>query len=448
MDETALVPVHMPQMGESLAEGTVVRWLKQPGDAVARDEPLFEISTDKVDTDVPSPTGGVLHRILVAEGETVGVGVPVALLDSGGAVEPAAAVEPETAPPGSTEPGVHFASAQPAQLVSFRSARDAPPDAVEAGGRPGGGPARDVSPRSYSPAVLAAAREGAVPLATLTTLPGSGRGGRLTKRDVADYLRTRGHPGPGGAVEFPDAPPAEYLYRPSTEDRRERMSVVRRATARHMRWSTRISPQATALSECDVSHAAALLDRASGVPLTYTVLAAQAAVRALAEAPRLNASVLGDELIVKPHVHLGIAVVLADTDELIVPVVRDADELSLEGMAHAIHDLATRARKRRLRPEEVQGGTFTLTNPGAIGGLGGTPILLQPQVAILGLGAVTKRAVVIDDAIAIRPMLPLSLTFDHRAVDGHAAFRYLEAVRRRLEGVGADLDAGKKGGAR
>ena len=429
----------MPQMGESIAEGTVVKWLKTVGDTVARDEPLFEITTDKVDTEVPSPAAGTLKRILVNEGETVDVGTPVAEIEAAAADEngarsetsddvsmPSATAEPE--PEGA---GGHFRAARASQTVSFQRRPEAD---AGVGPRAGAG-------RSYSPAVLDTARQGGLSLGELTGLRGSGRGGRVTKRDVENLLRQRvPSQGPSGVMNEGSSPPDEYLYRPKPDDQRVPMSPVRKRIAHHMSWSTRISPHATAIAECDMAHAAALIERAgerfsstSDAPLTYTVLIAEAAVRALSEFPSLNASVVGDEIVLKPSVHLGVAVALAETDELIVPVIREADGLSRSGFARAIRDLAGRARARRLTPEDVQGGTFTLTNPGIFGGLTGTPILNQPQVAILGLGAVTKRPVVVDDAIEIRPIVLMSLTFDHRAADGMTAFRYLARVRDHLE---------------
>lgn len=408
----------MPQMGESLTEGTVVRWLKQPGDAVERDEPLLEISTDKVDTEVPAPSAGRLERILAPVGARVAVGAPVALLDDGAAAEAGA-------PDAAAVAEGHFKQAQPAQVVSFQKPK---PAAVAAAAAP---------PRSWSPAVLALSRQAGVPLAQLTGLAGSGRGGRVTKGDVERFLAARPE---GPASDAADGTPSEFLYRPQEGDRLVPMSPVRRSIARHMSWSVRISPHATAFAECDMSRILArvasdadrFLERV-GAPLTITVLAARATVAALRDFPSFNASVVGDALALKPRVNLGIAVALADTEELIVPVIRGADELTLEGLARALADLAGRARTRRLEPADVHGGTFTLTNPGAFGGITGTPILSQPQVAILGLGAVTKRAVVVDDAIAIRPTMTLALTFDHRAADGMLAFRYLERLRRELE---------------
>lgn len=459
-----MMQVVMPQMGESLAEGTVVRWLKQPGDTVALDEPLFEITTDKVDTEVPSPVAGVLASILVPEGETVAVGAPVATIEESAdtprsataaaaastaplAPLPQAASEPAKVSEPAEPPAGHFKSSHAPQTVSFRRGAGTPaPSAVA--------PAAN---RSFSPGVLGAARAGGVPLETLTSMRGSGRGGRVTKRDVARFLESGGGRAPGlapvaGLAPTPtgaapaarvdlDAIPPEYRYRPVDGDVVTPMTVVRKRIAHHMAWSTRISPHASAFVECDLTKVVGLVKQAReafaarvGAPLTYTVIAAEAVAQTLREFPSLNASVVEDALVLKPRVHLGIAVALADTDELIVPVIREADGLSIDGLARAIADLAGRARTRRLRPEDVQGGTFTLTNPGMFGGLTGTPILNQPQVGIIGLGSIVKRAVVLDDdSIVPRSMMTVALTFDHRAADGMIAFKFLEKLRVRLE---------------
>ena len=437
----------MPQMGESIAEGTIVNWLKKAGDSVVRDEPLFEITTDKVDTEVPSPAAGILVEILVREGETVGVGTPVAVIAEAG--DDATKRSPTEAPPSKTEvippvektvnePDAHFRATQSPQLVRPRRELK---KTTAAGPEP--------RSRSFSPAVLETARQAGMSLATLTGMRGSGRGGRVTKRDVEEHLRQ--HVPSGGlttsslGADDPSPPPEQYVYQPKPGDERIQMSAVRKKIAHHMSWSTRISPHATAMAECDMSRAAELVDTAGqrfkadvGAPLTYTVLVAQAAVKALGEFRTLNASVVGDELVVKPTVNLGVAVALPDSGELIVPVIREADGLSLAGFARAIKDLATRARSHQLTPQDVQGGTFTLTNPGIFGGLTGTPILNQPEVAILGLGVVNKRPVVVDDAIAIKPIMMMSLTFDHRAADGMIAFRYLACVRQHLETLHLD----------
>jgi pyruvate/2-oxoglutarate dehydrogenase complex dihydrolipoamide acyltransferase (E2) component len=289
----------------------------------------------------------------------------------------------------------------------------------------------------------------------LTSIGGSGRGWRITKGDVRRFLESAVPdtsivsprvPPSGPVARKREGPPPEYLYRPAEGDRVQTMSTVRKRIARHMRWSTRISPHASAQSDVDMSAVSAVMERRAafaahvGAPLTYTVLGAAACVRALRDFPVLNSSVVGDQIAFKPVVNLGIAVALADTDELIVPVVRRADELSLAGLARAIHDLATRARARQLQPHDVQGGTFTLTNPGIFGGITGTPILNQPQVGILSLGAVRKQAVVVDDEIVARPIMAIALTFDHRATDGMVAFRFLARVRELLETLPGDWD--------
>ena len=445
MSQPRVVHVVMPQMGESLSEGTIVKWLKQPGDRVGHDEPLFELSTDKVDTDVPAPAAGVLSSILAGEGQTVAVGVAVAVIETEDAqatatspvVVTAAVQVPQTAA-ATEEPGGHFKSTHAPQLVSFRR-EGGPSTSIPAHGS-----------RSFSPAVLSEAQRGGVPLGQLTTLAGTGRGGRVTKRDVRRFLESGGRDTAASAT-FAErvtrkaaGPPPEYLYRPADGDRVEAMSPVRKRIARHMRWSTRISPHANAQSEVDMSAVNAVMERRDAfaaqfdVPLTYTVFGAAACARALRDFPVLNSSVVGDQIAFKPVVHLGIAVALPDTHDLIVPVVRRADELSLVGLARAIHDLATRARARQLRPEDVQGGTFTLTNPGIFGGITGTPILNQPQVGILSLGAVRKQAVVVGDDIVARPIMALALTFDHRATDGMVAFRFLARVRELLETLPPD----------
>ena len=437
-----MIKVVMPQMGESIAEGTIIKWLKAAGDQVDRDEPLFEITTDKVDTEVPSPASGVLKTILVAEGETVDVGATVAeveVADSDAAVE---AAQSDALPSntshadtdsneGDVNASGHFRNKQPVELVSFKRTQ-----------RTAGVSASSETDRSFSPAVLELARRENVTLETLSDIPGSGRGGRLTKRDVEQYLKNHADDSTGPMISRDSlaSPPAEYIYQPKPEDERVPMTPVRRKIADHMSWSTKISPHATAMSECDMSQVKALIERDGeqfaatvGAPLTYTVLVGEAVVKALGEFPALNASVVGDDIVLKPAVNLSVAVALPDTGELIVPVIHGANVLSRAELATAIKDLAIRARSRQLKPQDVQGGTFTLTNPGVFGGLTGTPIINQPQVAILGLGAVVNRPVVVDDSITIRPIMMLSLAFDHRAVDGMLAFQYLASVKQQLE---------------
>lgn len=437
-----MIKVVMPQMGESIAEGTIIKWLKAAGDQVERDEPLFEITTDKVDTEVPSPASGVLKTILVAEGETVDVGATVAeveVTDSDTTVESAQSdplltniSQTDTdSNEGDVNASAHFRTKQSVQLVSFKRAQ-----------RSAGRSASSETGQSFSPAVLELARRENVTLETLNDIQGSGRGGRLTKRDVEQYLKNHADDSTGPMVSRGSAasPPAEYIYQPKPEDERVPMTPIRLKIAKHMSWSTKISPHATAMNECDMSHVKALIERdgeqfaaTAGAPLTYTVLVGEAVIKALEEFPALNASVVGDDIVLKPAVNLSVAVALPDTGELIVPVIHGANVLSRVELASAIKDLAIRARSRQLKPEDVQGGTFTLTNPGVFGGLTGTPIINQPQVAILGLGAVVNRPVVVDDSITIRPIMMLSLAFDHRAVDGMLAFQYLASVKQQLE---------------
>ena len=432
----------MPQMGESIAEGTIIKWLKAAGDQVERDEPLFEITTDKVDTEVPSPASGMLKTILVAEGETVDVGATVAeveVTDSDTTVESAQSDPLLTntshtdtdSNEGDVNASAHFRTKKPVQLVSFKRTQ-----------RSAGMSTSSETGQSFSPAVLALARRENVTLKTLSDIQGSGHGGRLTKRDVEQYLKNHADDSTGPMVSRGSLanPPAEYIYQPKPEDERVPMTPIRRKIAKHMSWSTKISPHATAMNECDMSHVKALIERdgeqfaaTAGAPLTYTVLVGEAVIKALEEFPALNASVVGDDIVLKPAVNLSVAVALPDTGELIVPVIHGANVLSRVELASAIKDLAIRARSRQLKPEDVQGGTFTLTNPGVFGGLTGTPIINQPQVAILGLGAVVNRPVVVDDSITISPIMMLSLAFDHRAVDGMLAFQYLASVKQQLE---------------
>ena len=429
-----MIEIVMPQMGESIAEGTITKWLKKVGDFVDCDEPLFEITTDKVDTEVPAPAAGTLTEILVKEGETVDIGTPVAVItESGEDVKTVSPGEPDGKK--GDEPDGHFRAAQSSQVISFRRESEKTDE-----------PSVSTTPsHSFSPAVLKTAERCGMSLDTLATLRGSGHGGRVTKRDVEQYIRQQAN-SPLESDNSAGSPPKEYLYQPQDGDERIQMSAVRKKIAHHMSWSTRISPHATAIVECDMSRAAELMETAGqrfeasvGAPLTYTVLVAEAAVKALGEFRALNASVVGDEIVLKPSVNLGIAVALPESGELIVPVIRKAEERSLEGFAKSIKELAVRARSHRLTPEDVQGGTFTLTNPGIFGGLTGTPILNQPEVAILGLGAVIKRPVVVDEAITIRPIMMMSLTFDHRASDGMTAFQFLARVREHLEALPTDF---------
>lgn len=475
--------VVMPQMGESVAEGTITKWFKKPGDPIDRDEPLFEITTDKVDTEVPSPASGVLEQILVQEGETVAVGTVVATV-SDGAGKTAPSETPQTsatppseeAPSGATvaaeapkESGGHFRSSHEPKTFQRRTPSSTTPSPPSQPPAKSGAPEGDRH-HQLSPVVSSLASEHDIPLPELLTIPGSGRGGRITKKDVLGYLERRpAHrpPPPPAAAALPTAapsqptkprppqpapvapsvsaapsgpvtPPARYLYQPEPDDKLVPMSGMRQQIAEHMIWSQQISAQVTSFTECDMYRIVRFRDehrdrfeQTNGVPLTFLPFVADATIHALKEFPIFNASVVGDQIALKKHVHLGIAVALEQG--LIVPVIRNADEMNFTGLARGIHRVAEKARTRGLLPEEVQGGTFTITNPGMFGGLMGTPMISQPQVAILGLGAIQKKPVVVDDAIAIRPIMVLALTFDHRIIDGATGFQFLERIRSQLE---------------
>jgi pyruvate dehydrogenase E2 component (dihydrolipoamide acetyltransferase) len=435
--------VFMPQMGESIAEGTIVRWIKKVGDAVDRDEPLFEISTDKVDAEIPSPAAGVLAEIKVKEGETVAVNSVVATIgEPGAAVAAAGAPEPAKAAPapqadGSPSPASSPASTEPP--APARTAGPAPVAAPAAGTEAStdghGVLSKDEQRRARSsPLVRKIAREHGI---DIRALQGSGIGGRVTKHDILDYIEhgaPPAAPGPGTPEAAAGHVPA---FLPGESVEIVPMSVMRRKIAEHMILSRRTSAHVHSVFEVNFSRVAQLRDdrkgeyERAGVKLTYMSFITKAVVDALRAVPVLNASIDGDTIVYKKDVNIGIAVAL--DWGLIVPVLKNADEKNLLGLSRAIADLAGRARAKQLKPEEVQGGTFTITNPGNFGAQFGLPIISQPQVGILGVGAIEKRAVVIDDAIAIRPMGYLTLGFDHRLVDGAVADQFMAHVKRQLE---------------
>jgi 2-oxoglutarate dehydrogenase E2 component (dihydrolipoamide succinyltransferase) len=429
----------MPQLGESVVEGTVGKWLKQVGDPVQEFEPLLEVVTDKVDTEVPSPLTGVLLEIRAQEGETVKVGEVIAILgEAGEVVEPAPSKEREPA----------------AQVAPPEPQAESPAEAKGPGKRPVG--------RSYlTPVVARIAAEHDV---DLNEVEGTGRHGRITKKDILRYLETReaaprpsappsSAPPPSAPPPVPAPPPPTKTPPPAPEvpgldtgDVEVPLSKMRQAIVRHMRQSKDTAAHVTTFFEVDLSRVVAFrnahkADFASeGIRLTYTPFFLEAIVAGLKAYPMLNAVLAGDKMIYKQAVNIGIAVDLGE-DGLIVPVVKNADEKSLRGLARTVSDLAERARARTLAPDDVQGGTFSLTNHGVIGSLAGTPIIPMPQVGILGVGAIQKRPVVLEtelgDMIAIRPMAYLSLTFDHRAIDGATADRFMVAVKAYLENYGA-----------
>ena len=431
--------VVMPQMGESIAEGTIVRWIKKVGDSVDRDEPLFEISTDKVDAEIPSPSAGVLTEIKVKEGETVPVNSVVATI---GAVGEAAAKPPASSDAGATAPQEGLpqsAVGQPETGPSKKApasdratvSESRPSTAAAPAGQAGQPSREELRRQKSSPLVRRIAKEHDV---DIQQIQGTGISGRVTKGDILGYIES-GAPKQAQARTLPPAGPA---FRPGENVQVVPMSVMRRKIAEHMVLSAHTSPHVYSVYEVNFGRVSAMRDKrkreyeAAGAKLTFTAFIAKVVVDALRQFPIVNASVDGDNIVYKKDINLGIAVALENG--LIVPVIRNADEKNLLGLTRAINDLAVRARSKKLNPDEVQGGTFTITNPGIFGALYGLPLINQPQVAILGVGAIEKRAVVVDDAIGIRPMCHLSLGYDHRLVDGADAGRFLSFIKERLEG--------------
>lgn len=412
------VDVVMPQLGESVAEGTVVKWMKKPGDSIAMDESILEITTDKVDSEIPAPAAGTLVEILTQEGETVAVGTPIARIET----EAGAKAAPSR--PSSRDTSVHDGSDRPGTKVVVYRRKGAVTAKKPTTGK-----------RFYSPLVRSIARTEGISAAELESVAGSGDRGRVTKKDILAFLDAR-----EVATSVSPALAAPAMARPAGPVEEIPMDRMRKAIAEHMIRSVQTSAHVTSISEADVSAIVRFREkykvpfrRQEGISLTYTPFFAKAVVKALKEFPLLNSSLDGDRILLKRAIHLGIAVSLDDGKGLIVPVIRDADEKNFLGLAKTIVDLSNRARIKKLVPDEVQGGTFTITNPGIFGGLIGTPIINQPQVGILGTGAIVKRPVVINDAIAIRSMMYLSLSYDHRIIDGAMGTLYLQRVVQYLE---------------
>src|SRR4051812_19869733 len=440
---TPVMPTNvvMPQMGESVAEGTIVRWIKKVGDAIERDEPLFEISTDKVDAEIPSPAAGRLSEIKVKEGETVPVNSVVAVIggagdavggESGGTVAAtAAAVAPRAEPP--------LPEAAAGQADVDNDDQDSPASGGAAG-------TDDAHRQKSSPLVRRIAREHNVDINLIT---GTGINGRVTKHDILGYIESGGAAAPAAPAPAPapaSRPSPGPAYAPGENVQIVPMSVMRKKIAEHMVLSAHTSPHVYSVYEVNFGRVHALREKrkaefdAAGAKLTYTAFIAKATIDALRQFPIVNASIDGDNIVYKKDINLGIAVAL--DNGLIVPVIRSADEKNLLGLSRAINDLAARARAKKLNPDEVQGGTFTITNPGIFGAVYGLPLINQPQVAILGVGAIEKRAVVVkatdsaghtDDAIAIHPTCHISLGYDHRLIDGADAGRFLTYLKERLE---------------
>jgi pyruvate dehydrogenase E2 component (dihydrolipoamide acetyltransferase) len=422
--------VVMPQMGESIAEGTIVRWIKKEGDQVARDEPLFEISTDKVDAEIPSPAAGIVDEIRVHEGETVPVNSVVAIIRQAdekqskkvagnGTATPSTPAPPAPAPPAPD-------SAAPAPAATTQPV--APPAEVP----PAEGIESRIRQRS-SPLVRKIAKDRNI---DISKIHGTGIAGRVTKRDILDFI-AGSDPTTATAAARP-APPAPSLPQSSgLPGQTQPMSVMRKRIAEHMVLSRRTSAHVHSVFEVNFHRVAQIREARkaeyenAGAKLTYLSFILKAVVEGLKAVPVVNASIDGDNIVYHEDVNIGIAVAL--DWGLIVPVIKKADGSNLLGLSRAVTDLAARARNKQLKPDEVSGGTFTVTNPGVFGALFGMPIINQPQVAILGVGNVEKRPVVIDDAIAIRPMAYLTLGYDHRLIDGAVADQFMSHVKQTLE---------------
>ena len=451
--------VVMPQMGESIFEGTITKWLKKPGDKVERDEPLFEISTDKVDAEIPSPSAGVLKEIKVGEGQTVPINTVVAVIDATGSAAAAPAPAPAAKP----------APAAVAQMPAPPKPAAAPAPAQAAA--PAASAAKEGTRIHSSPLVRRMAKDHGI---DLTTIPGTGAGGRISKQDIeavigggapaasapASYepaafsaapartapppvapapLAGGGGPAANGTQYVPAlqlAVPRERLYFGNYEV--EPMTTMRQKIAEHMVASTHVSPHVYSVDEIDMTKIAALrakskdqFEKQHGTKLTFMPFFVKAAVAGLRAYPTLNASLDGTSVVLHKEINIGIAVAL--DWGLLVPVVKGADEKNILGIQRTLNDLAERARSKKLKPDEVQESTFSITNPGVFGGLFGMPVISQPNVGILGLGAIEKRPVVINDSIAIRSMCYVTLSYDHRVVDGAIAHQFLHKVKETLE---------------
>lgn len=449
------VEVVMPKMGESITEGTILTWHKEPGDRIELDEILLEIGTDKVDTDVPSPAAGILRDILVDANETVDVGTPLAIIGT-----------EDEAPSAGDRPEPDGEKRAPAEDEEDRTqGRELEKQPARARAVAGDGSVLEPTPeapgeikrkgddgRFYSPLVRSIAEKEGLTMDELESISGSGREGRVTKADVLRYIEER--------AQRPLSVPLETKTRPAAREEVERggyegrveivkMDRMRQIIAEHMVESKATSAHVTSFTEADVTGLMRLRERnkvsfqeREGVKLAFTPFFVRAAVEALREHPILNSSVEEDKIVVRKDLHIGIAVAIGKTG-LVAPVIRSAGQMSLAGLAHAAADLAERARNKKLQPDELQGGTFTLTNIGSLGSLMGTPIINQPQVAILAIGAIKKRPVVIEDPdlgdiIAVRHMLYLSLSYDHRIIDGAMAASFLQRFVRALEETDPD----------
>ncbi|HEY6674688.1 MAG TPA: dihydrolipoamide acetyltransferase family protein [Rubrobacteraceae bacterium] len=431
-------PVTMPQLGESVTEGTITRWLKAEGDEVEKDEPLAEVDTDKVNAELPSPVAGKIEKLLVSEGTTVDVGTEILLVATDGEEPGPVEAQPREDAEGPTEefPAADT-EAQPAVEnggEKQRAVAEARDSRSEGNGRGTVEDAETLRLQRSSPVVRRLAEENDVDISEIS---GTGTGGRVTKKDIESYIEERGAEREVAAEARPEARPDRVeVY---DGDRVVELTSIRRAIANRMALSKAEIPHAWTLVEVDMTGLAALREKEKeafaereGVKLTYLPFIVKAAVEALKEQPVLNSVWDGDRILLRKQINVGVAVDLEE-GALVVPVIRDADELNIVGLARRIDDMVKRARAKQLGTEDVSGGTFTVNNPGALGSVASTPIINHPQAAILQAEAVVKRPVVVDDAMAIRSMMNLELSFDHRILDGGVALHFLNAVKRRLE---------------
>ncbi len=442
----------MPQMGESIAEATVLKWLKGVGDEVKKDETILEISTDKVDSEIPAPATGTIIELRAKVGETVPVKSVIAIIET---EKGAAAAAPKAEAPKAAAKEAPAAKAAPAAKPT-----PAPAPAMAAPQQSYEAPKAsfiptEVNDRFYSPLVRSLAQQHGISVNELSSISGSGSHGRLTKNDLMAYIEHRGS-GPAPSQNYSNgtsskgARPADIA--PATprpeygEDgtRVEPFDNMRKLIAEHMVRSKATSAHVYSMAEVDVSNIAKFRERNQGAfnsregfKLSFTPFFLEAVTRALVQFPQINASIDGDKLILKKNINLGCAVALG-TKGLIVPVIRNADQLNLVGLARALTDIATRARTKKLTPDDTQGGTFTVTNPGMFGNIMGCPIINQPQLAILGIGAIKKRVVVVNDAIAIRDIVILTLSYDHRVIDGSLGGQFLQYISQYLEAWDVD----------
>lgn len=442
----AQIELLLPKMGESVAEATIIKWVKKEGEAVKADEPIIEIATDKVDSEVPSPEDGTLLKCLVKEGDVVQVGQPIAIIQTGAAEAPVVVAAPAAAAPA--------AAAAPMADIPFVPAADANATIVS-------------GDRFYSPLVKNMAKSEGISQAELDAIPGSGQGGRVTKDDLKNYLTTRGQQAPAAAPAVASAPAApapaaQAAAAPAMEapkkasvsvngnDEIVQMDRMRKLIADHMVMSKQVSPHVTSYVEADLTNVVMWRDKVKKnfeqkekTKLTFTPIFIEAVAKAIKDFPGVNASVDGDKIILRGDINIGMATALP-SGNLIVPVIKNADQLNLVGIAKKVNDLADRARNNKLSPDDIQGGTYTLTNVGSFGNVMGTPIINQPQVAILAVGAIRKKPAVIEtaagDFIGIRHMMFLSHSYDHRIVDGALGGRFVRRVADYLENWDVNRD--------